>query len=97
MIRDLVRSADGDFIILVLNPDANKLLVFNDYTGRLPVYYYNNPDVFILGREIKFLLNVIPNGLSLNKLSIVETCCLNTPWEIRLSFTMSFDWNHLKG
>lgn len=71
-IRNFVESVDGDYIVILINVEENRLLIFNDYSGRIPVYYYVNSDMFILGREIKFLVNTIPQPLYLNKVSIVE-------------------------
>jgi hypothetical protein len=72
LVRAFVESADGEFLVAIVSPDENRLIVFNDYAGRIPLYYYADRSTFMLGRQLRFLVTLAPNGLYLNKLSIVE-------------------------
>ncbi len=59
LVRSFVDDADGEFVILILSSD-NRLLVFNDYFGRLPYYYHASNGLCIFSREVKFILNCLP-------------------------------------
>lgn len=70
LIRSFVDEADGEFIVLVLSSD-NRLLVFNDYFGRLPYYYCTSNGWCVFSREVKFILNCIPE-IKFNKIGLAE-------------------------
>jgi hypothetical protein len=70
LIRSFVDHADGEFIVLVLSSD-HRLLAFNDYFGRLPYYYYTSQGLCVFSREVKFILNFIPE-IKFNKIGLAE-------------------------
>jgi asparagine synthase (glutamine-hydrolysing) len=59
-IGDFVESSDGDFIILIYRKITGEYVLFNDLTGRLPVYYYFDLKRFVAGRSIPFIIHNIP-------------------------------------
>ena len=46
-----IRSLDGEFILYMIDKSTKKVVIINDYLGRLPVYYIRN-DHFTIGRDI---------------------------------------------
>lgn len=50
------RDADGEYVCLVYDARTHGLLVFNDFLGRLPLYYRCQGTRFALSREVKFLV-----------------------------------------
>ncbi len=45
-------GADGEFIVWMRHRTSGEMLLFNDLLGRLPLYYQNTADSFIVTREI---------------------------------------------
>jgi|GEM_PF-2848371 hypothetical protein len=70
LIHSFVNTADGEFIVSIFSQD-NRLLVFNDYFGRLPYYYYASEKMCVFSREIKFILNCLPE-IRFNMIGIIE-------------------------
>ncbi len=70
-IADFVNETDGDFLCLVYLKQNSRLIVFNDRWGRLPAFHYSDDNLFVLSREIKFILHFIPS-LILDRMSIVQ-------------------------
>jgi len=60
-LENWLLSTDGDFLVTILHKPTNRLCVFNDALGRLPAYYYQDGGRFFLSREIRFLVQHIPN------------------------------------
>lgn len=54
-INTWVKSADGEFVLLVLHHGLREVLVVNDSWGRLPVYYFKEKSDVVVSREIGFL------------------------------------------
>lgn len=52
-IKGFTDYYDGDFIIQVYDKKSGRYLVFNDYLGRLSLYYSTGNDFFNISREIK--------------------------------------------
>lgn len=71
LVKAFVESADGEFLVEIWDNDKKRLLLFNDYWGRLPIYYYRLNERCGIGREIKNLLAFIPS-IMFNKTSLVE-------------------------
>lgn len=53
-ISEFVNHADGDFVIQIYK-DPKNFIIFNDYLGRLPLYYRLTKNQLIIGSEIKCL------------------------------------------
>jgi glutamine amidotransferase-like protein len=71
LVRAFVESADGEFIVEIWDSQKKRLLLFNDYWGRLPLYYYCLDELCGISREIKNLLSFAPE-IRLDQTSIVE-------------------------
>jgi hypothetical protein len=71
LVSAFVESADGDFIVEIWDNHKKRLLLFNDYWGRLPLYYYYLHGNCGISREIKNLLSFAPE-IEFNKTSLVE-------------------------
>jgi hypothetical protein len=78
LVRAFVESADGDFIAEIWDNQRNRLLLFNDYWGRLPLYHYCMNELCGISREIKNLLSFVPE-IELNKTSLVEFLYFERP------------------
>jgi asparagine synthase (glutamine-hydrolysing) len=66
-----VEAADGDFLVEIWDPYKKRLLLFNDYWGRLPLYYYCVNELCGISREIKNLLS-FSKEIKPDQTSIVE-------------------------
>ena len=71
LVKRFVESADGDYIVEIWQENEGKLLVFNDYFGRLPLYYYYCDRVCVLSRELKIILRFMPR-INLNRAGLAE-------------------------
>ena len=54
-IKNWISETDGDYLIFIMNASSNKLVIFNDFLGRLPFYYAHLNERIIVSREIRFL------------------------------------------
>lgn len=60
LVASFIDQADGDYLIAIREKAQNRTLVFNDFFGRLPFFYYLSKKRCILGRDMKFLLEHLP-------------------------------------
>lgn len=58
-LRKWLQSADGDFIIQIVDKTGGEALIFNDILGRLPVYYFIKENTVYVSRYIKFILDAL--------------------------------------
>lgn len=70
-VRKFVEVADGDYIIEMWQISTGRLLIFNDYFGRLPLYYSCQNGLCAVSREIKVILDFMPK-ISLNRAGLVD-------------------------
>lgn len=52
-IKSFIQSADGDFVVVIVDRKTNEIIVFSDRLGRLPLFRYADEHQFILTRECK--------------------------------------------
>ena len=71
LIKDFVKNTDGDYIIQLYSVSDKRYIIFNDYLGRLPLYYYCTKNLCLLSKEQKFILHFIPN-IIFNKEKLLE-------------------------
>lgn len=71
LVGDFVESSDGDFIILIYSKLIGKYIIFNDFIGRLPFYYYFDLKRFIAGRSIPYIIHNIPQ-ICIDKNALTE-------------------------
>lgn len=70
-IKKFTSFCDGEFIIQIYDKKSGRYLVFNDYLGRLPLYYSNAENNFIISRSIKIHLEFAPK-IEIDLTGIVE-------------------------
>jgi len=78
LVRDFIESADGDFIVEIWDNHKKRLLLFNDYWGRLPLYYCCINELCGISREIKTLLSFVQE-IKINKTSLVDFLYFERP------------------
>lgn len=71
LVKKFVESADGDYIVQIYERNKKKLLLFNDYFGRLASYYYCQNGLFVFSKELKTILKFIPK-IELNRSGLTE-------------------------
>ncbi|NQU05336.1 MAG: hypothetical protein HQ568_04520 [Calditrichaeota bacterium] len=62
---------DGDFIVVIFDKIIERLLIFNDALGRLPLYYHQTDKKLIITREIAYLNNNIEDR-TLDRMSMAQ-------------------------
>jgi len=72
-----IRNLDGEFVIYLIDKLTRKMVIVNDYLGRLPVYYIQD-GYFILGRDIS-VIQKISKGLEFNKSGVYQFMRLGYP------------------
>ena len=70
-IRKFQLIADGEFIIVIYDKNKNVFCLFNDSLGRLPLYWYEDDNLIIISREIKFIYPYL-NKIKFEEKSLVE-------------------------
>jgi hypothetical protein len=70
-VRQFVTKSDGDFVVQIWDKEGERLLLFNDYLGRLPVFFSCGGGRCAVSRELKFVLRMLPR-ISLDRFGIVE-------------------------
>jgi hypothetical protein len=78
-LKRFVESSDGDYIVLIIDKIHNNYLLFNDYLGRLSLYYYYQEKKCVISKELKTILHFTPR-IELNKTSIVEILMQEYPF-----------------
>ncbi len=56
---DWLRDADGDFVALLFHKNTEDIFIINDIFGRLPLYYWQTSQRFILSRELRFIADLM--------------------------------------
>lgn len=72
-----LRNLDGEFIIYLFDKKAEKMIIVNDFLGRLPLYYFRS-EQFIMGRDIS-LIQSIARKLVFDEQGIYEYLRLGYP------------------
>ena len=62
LLSDWLLSADGDFIITILDKNTRRIIIFNDILGRLPLYYHQTSTGMYVSRETRFITNLVKNA-----------------------------------
>jgi hypothetical protein len=71
LISEFVYNADGDFIIAISDTHCDNIVFFNDYLGRMPLYWSESDRMTIISRDIKTILEHSEH-IRLRKSSIVD-------------------------
>jgi len=78
LVTRFVESSDGDFSVQIIQKSTKRCLIFNDYAGRMSLFYYCNNDLFICSTEIKTVLRFIPK-IRMNRSSLAEFLMFEFP------------------
>jgi len=59
-----LEKIDGDFSIMILDPNKERIILARDRIGKFPLYWFHNNNHFIFGSQLKALLStgVIPQA-----------------------------------
>src|SRR5690606_36723908 len=57
-LKNWLLSADGDFIIVIIDTQNNYLYLFNDIFGRLPLYFQSGETGVSISRYLGFIANL---------------------------------------
>lgn len=79
-VADAIRGADGDYVGLVVR--GKRALVFNDFLGRLPLYYRSDGTGTIITRNIDFM-RAFGSIHTLDPQSVAEYLMFSYPLEER--------------
>lgn len=60
-VRTWMEEHDGEYIILIANPEKQAVAVITDPLGRVPLYYYKDDSSVVLARECKFITHFTGN------------------------------------
>ena len=71
LITEFVNYVDGDFLIAISDRNCENLIFFNDYLGRIPLYFSHDEETTIISRDIKTILEY-SSSIILRKSSIVD-------------------------
>jgi asparagine synthase (glutamine-hydrolysing) len=71
-VRNWVADAEGEYVVLLVDPKRDRLAVFNDAIGRLPLYLWTDGQTLTLSREVKFPACLMPK-LQFDRQGIAET------------------------
>jgi hypothetical protein len=60
LINAFQENSDGEYIISIINNKTQAVIVFNDFFGRLPLFYYSDTSSLFFSRDLKQMLQLIP-------------------------------------
>lgn len=58
-ILNLIKNADGDFCVYIIDKDNKEVIAFNDILGGLPLFYCNNKNTFYISRQFGLIASNI--------------------------------------
>jgi hypothetical protein len=76
LISEFQDTSDGEYIISIINNDTHGVVVFNDFFGRLPLFYYHDTDSLFFSRDIKHMLQLIPQ-IKIDKAGMTDYLLFN--------------------
>ena len=71
-VRNWVGSADGDYVVVLVDLAHDRLLLFNDAMGRLPLYRCEDGQLLLFSREVKFPACLV-SKLAFDRQGVAET------------------------
>jgi hypothetical protein len=76
LIYEFQDASDGEYIISIINNDTEAVVVFNDFFGRLPLFYYHDASSLFFSRDIKHMLQLIPQ-IKIDKAGMTDYLLFN--------------------
>lgn len=77
-VEDFLLNSDGEFVIAIYDKLSSDLIILNDVFGRLPLYYFEDGQQFIVSREVKFITEFISN-VNFDELAIADYLLFGYP------------------
>src|SRR3989339_205690 len=77
-VKKFFLEADGEFVICVYDKQRRRILFANDLIGRLPLYVYQDRDLLVFARELKFIVPFLPRR-SFHKTALFEYLMFGHP------------------
>jgi asparagine synthase (glutamine-hydrolysing) len=97
LIEPWLVTADGEFVVVIVNRQTNTVLLFNDLFGRLPVYYSKQTGKIVISREISFVKATV-SAIENDRFAVASTLLFGyvpghkTIWKgiLRMPYNTSF-------
>lgn len=70
-VRKWLVDTDGDFLVFMLHKGSREIAILNDALGRLPLYYCEANGKVVVGRELRFITNLV-SGIKCDKMGIAQ-------------------------
>lgn len=77
-IRNFVRSADGEFLLLLCDRISGQLVLATDRFGRLPLYFTTSGNAWLISRNIQHMLDLKGN-ISLDEQALAQLLLFGYP------------------
>ena len=71
LIKDWLLDNGGDFVIIFIQKKTNRICLFNDSLGRLPLYYSRVNDEIVFSRELRFIAK-LKSGTRFDRMAIAQ-------------------------
>lgn len=84
-IRSFQESSHGEYVITIINPAKNALVVFNDFFGRLSLFYYHTNKALIFTRDLKHILHLV-NSIKIDPIGLTNYILFNYQLDSRTLF-----------
>lgn len=78
-------STDGEFVVIIYEKQSNRLALFNDILGRLPLYFHQNSNQVLVSRDIRFIANLLPVR-QFDRMALAQYLLLGFPFGQRTLF-----------
>lgn len=85
LIRVFQESNHGEYIITIVNPAKNAVVVFNDFFGRLPLFFYHDHKTLIFTRDMKHILHLVPS-IKIDRFGLTNYILFNYQLDSRTLF-----------
>lgn len=73
-----IANQDGDFVVCVLDARRDTVHVVTDALGRLPLYLHHSSGMFVLSRELSFVVRLLPR-LRFDRMGIAQHLLIGYP------------------
>ena len=71
-LQSWLKDSDGDFVLSIFRNSDKKIFFLNDILVRLPLYYFQNENEFVLTRDFSQIPNLLPE-VSIDKMALAQT------------------------
>lgn len=78
-------NTDGEFAVIIHDKQSNRVALFNDILGRLPLYFHQNSNQILVSRDIRFIVNLLPLR-QFDRMALAQYLLLGFPFGQRTLF-----------